>query len=254
MSDTDEQFDDPALKLALRRAIPAATCPEALRARIQQAADELAAPEPLRLPQTPATPRSPLRFLHAHRMAIAASILGLAGGMALFNFAGNSSEELAAIDTDASVLQPVAYSLAQQHSGMSDDPMLIQNHAQATAERNLAAASEIVQKQLGRPLPFDTFTAAGWQFHGADACRLDNSSGTHLIFGRPGQSVSMFILPAQAAGHFADGHLYTMTTGQKPVAAAIRGRWLICLVGASTDGSLKADHLANLLKQLLPTQ
>lgn len=251
MNDVDQQFDDPALKLALRRAIPTVSCPEALRARIQQAADDLAAPEPLRLPQTPAAPLSPLRFLHAHRMAIAASILGLAGGMALFNFTGNPSEELASIDADASVLQPVAYSLATQHAGMSDDPILMRNHAHATAERNLPAVSANLQRQLGRPLPLDTFAAAGWQFHGADDCRLANCSGTHLVFLRPGQSVSMFILPAEAADKLADGRLYTLTTGDKPVAAAVRGRWLICLVGASTDGSLKADTLAAMLKQLL---
>lgn len=254
MSEPDAQFDDPALKLALRRAIPAAACPEALRARIQQAADDLAAPEPLRLPQTPAAPRSPLRFLHAHRMAIAASILGLAGGMALFNFTGNTYDELAAIDTDAAILQPVAYSLASQHAGMSDDPILMQNHAQATAERNLAAVNADLQRQLGKSLPLNPFAAAGWKFHGADDCRLENCTGTHLVFLRPNQSISMFILPSQAAGNLANGRLYTMTTGHKPVAATVRGRWLICLVGASTDGSLKADHLATLLKQILPTR
>lgn len=252
MTDANEQFDDPALKQALRRAIPAMTCPQALRDRIQQAADDIAS-ESLRLPMTSATaPRSAARFLRAHRLAIAASILGLAGGMALFRYAGDDTAEFPG--TDASALQPVAYSLATQDAALSGDPTQIQHHAPALSQDNLVAANQSLQRQTGQSLPLGALAAAGWEFHGVDDCRLGNFRGTHLVFLRPKQNISVFILPAQAAGNLADGRLYTMTTGRKPVAAAVRGPWLICLVGASTDGSLTADHLGNLLTQIIPSR
>lgn len=253
MDQENLKFDDEALRQALRRSMPADAAPAQLRQRIQQTLADFLDGEPLRLPQAPApVPGLAQRFLHGRRLAIAASILGLAGGVAIFHFVGGDDS----ITGNAAVrqLQPVAFSLAQRHDGYYQDPIKARAHTPVVTREHLTAADAELARRWGRPVPLEEFVRAGWEFHGADDCHLGSAKGTHLSFLRQNQTLSVFLLPASVAGGLPDGTRYASMADGHPVAGMLIGRSLICLVGRSTDGSLTADQLADLLDQVIATK
>jgi hypothetical protein len=201
MSDDLNNFNDPALKAAIRRAIPAVSAPQSLRnavADILRSADDDTLHEPLRLvPELKPSAVSPwLEWLsQGRKLAIAASILGLGLGVGLFlaleNQAGTQNQTTIAnagnMPIAPSTLVDVAHREVQQ--GLSTGHNMLAPYDQVSRE---------LRQQTGPAALNVDLSSMGWSLVGARKLSLPNSLAVQLFYQHGQQSLSVFVLPNSA--------------------------------------------------------
>lgn len=239
MQEEAEEFRDDDLRQALRRAMEAPVAPAALRGRVQAAmADDAALPLQL---------RPPAHLLRGHRVAIAASVLGLLGGYLVYQVTHQPEVAPLAMASSAALPPPVAYSLAEQHLTAVSQQLL--QPAAPASEADFQTARQSLQRKLRLTMPTAELRAHGWRFCGAATCQLNGVDAAHFRFARGKENLSLFVLPQtpdlpQTSGYYtAEG---ATQRGKAPVLCKVQDNALLCLMGNA------ADRQAMTLQQLRP--
>jgi len=231
MSLEPAEFRDEELRQAMRRALPSGGAPEELRQRVMaamQSADALPMPQ-----------RRWGDLFRGHRIAIAASIVGLLGGYVIYQVTSESPQTQVASSSSstssaAPLPQPVAYSLAQQHLDM-----LSQSPGQLSLpDSDYQTMRQALQQRLRLNMPASELRQQGWRFRGASACQLNSHDGAHFRFARGKESLSLFVLPRITdlpAGNVYYSAETATAHGNAPVLCKVQGDTLLCLTGSAAD-------------------
>ena len=250
MREDSEQFDDPGLRAAVRRAVGDESAPASLRARVSgliaaQASDVADAP---RAPQ--AAPRRRLVINSGvWRLTAAAACVLLALGYVAYQvrmqffppspyqaYPDGATHPVipASIVLDVLRRHDACAKLADHHLIPGDKPELLKETLTQSAGVTASAIS----------------LDAGWQFRGAGVCDVGASKAAHLLFVRGDDSVSIFSMPATAeCGGGAPG-CYRDTVEKHPVAGFQRGSALYCIVGSDPNGEFTATELNTIVDKV----
>jgi anti-sigma factor RsiW len=246
-------FDDPALKVALKRACSPRKAPDSLRARIQAVVAREAAAPAMRLadPDEPADVIGTIgrpRQWWGYRLAVAAVLL-LALGAPVYYFGfhdtGGGPAQHAYPVSDAGMS-----SLVKRHDGCGKGHP--QHHMLEAPADNFAAIGKELSAKLGYPVLVADLRDDGWKFRGAAICPVnDQAKAAHLIFDRDGQTLSVFTIPASACGGKAakDGDCYCCEKDQHPMAGFIQKGVLYTMVVHCPSGAINKDEVAQLLRK-----
>jgi hypothetical protein len=225
-----QPFDDPALKVALRRSLGQETAPVGLRDRLKNLS--IAAPIQDQKP-IPLFHRSPL-----YRFAVAAVLVIGFGGLAYQVWQMNKSpyEKSLALSDDLYKAMTTTHSARANQSAGNDTVSA------------LALASSL-GGQIQRPVFVADLTKDGWTFKGGAVRQVGQFQAAQLFFTKGNSSISVFSLPAAAAPSARDGEQYDKLFNGSPIAGFTHSGGLYCIVGASTDDSLKIDDVKRLLEE-----
>ncbi len=190
MRHDESNFDDAGLKDALKRAIPMATAPASLRARIEQACAEAGdvSTEPIRLTHGQAIRQWLNR---GRRMAIAASIAGLGLGIGLFVML-DRAEQQDRLQYASNVSPVYVQTALVQHD------QLQRSAADPQMRQTLLGYPQLKDRVRGpSPLyiPEPDLSSLGWQFVGAQPCQMRDFTAAQLFYTRGRETVSVFVLP-----------------------------------------------------------
>ncbi len=252
---TIQPFDDPALKAALKRALPesAEKAPAALRARIEAMARSAGKSE---------------GGIHAGGGAVGAEAKGSAAGSI-----GAASDGLKAggRDVAGAIGKPkrgpmyriavaailligfggLGYQIWQMNRSPYDsavaiadstfDDMVKVHTARAEGKAGsdtvgpaaLASAGKTLSKQIGRGVFVPDLSAKGWTFDGAGVRTLGSYQVAQLFYKKDGKALSVFSLPASAASGAPEGQTYEKTFSGSAIAGFVKEGGLFCIVGGA---------------------
>lgn len=244
----DPIFEDPALKLALARAITPTKTPEHLRGRILlvlKTGDDASVPlVPVRevhIPHTAANSNGQMR-IHPQTMAangwstllpgmaIAASMLISIGLMAFF--LSGSAQAM------PKTFEAAAVARHDECCGAPD------HHLPVIRTATYPQIGRFLRQELHHPVLATDLSRDGWQFSGAAICPIAGVSTGHLLFRKGSETLSVFSLPAAALPTLTQHQSYQGTTadGHSLIVRAENGA-LYCLVGHARAGELTVDQL-----------
>jgi len=247
-------FDDPALKAALRRALDSETAPTTLRDRIRSIATEAAATEdPARPPlsYTAATPepaaataasasdrpiplfrRSPL-----FRLAAAAVLIIGIGALSFQTWNNNRPQTAYTFPVSLFKAMLATHTARSTDTEMSPDTV-----------KSLADAPKLSQA-INRPVLVADLTKDGWTFDGAGVRTVGKFTAAQLFFTKGNAAISVFSLPASAVPNAPDNSTYATAISGAPIAGFVKNGGLFCIVGTSPDGSLTVGEVKGLLER-----
>ncbi len=204
MQEERNEFQDPSLKAALKRAIGGEVAPESLRQRILQAAR--AEPEALVVPMW----RHP-----AFRIA-AAFLLALIGVYTVMDLGSPK----------ATVPQAMLVGMATRHDRC--DAGEHDHHQRGVPQDDFHLMGQSLAARLKISVLAADLRSEGWTFRGAATCPVNGVPAAHLLFGQAHESLSLFSIPPGAA---ADGDIVVETVAQHPMAVFVRGGVTYAAVG-----------------------
>jgi hypothetical protein len=243
-----QSFDDPALKAALRRALDQDRAPGDLRERIRaMAATAAPAGEPIPYMRAAgageeAAADAPIRMFRRGPVfkfaAAAVLVLGL-GSMGYQIYLANRAPTYAA----QYVVPPSLYKgMTQTH-----DERVAGSATPADTATDLASAKGL-SNTVKRPVFVAQLTSNGWTFAGGGVRDVGPHSAAQLFFTKGNASISVFSLPASAVPQAKDDVTYDTVFNGHPIAGFVHKGGLYCIVGSSTDDSLKIDEVKALLE------
>ncbi len=242
-------FEDPALKLALKRAVPVLKTPEHLRDRIR-----------LALKEGDETPILPMVVGGNHAFAVPN---GLSSGTMRINpqtmSANGWSTMLPGLAIAASMLVTIGLTAFFLSGSAQAMPKVFEAAAIARHEHccgapdhhlpviRTASYPEIgryLKQELHHPVLAADLSHEGWQFSGASICPIAGIDTAHLLFRKGTETLSVFSLPTSAIPSLTQHQTYHGTTedGHSVIVRAEDGA-LYCLVGHSLPGELTVDQL-----------
>jgi hypothetical protein len=261
MSVTDNEFDDPALREAVRRACVRETAPPELRRRIEgmMTAGGLAAAaaSPHVSPAAPAAPsaskpaktppsrwrislgESPYKTLAAAAIAIIAVSIA---AIQIRNSIGPSKSNV----PPAAVTFPAAFAaeLVRTHVNFAKYPdhQTIQGATPTTmtAELTKLAGVPVAATELGD----------GWLFKGASTTTVSGTKAAHLLFARGNDLLSLFSMPAPPSYNQGASYPYHATIDGHPMAGFVHNGAIYCLVGSSPSGDITQKSIDPLLAKV----
>jgi hypothetical protein len=250
MSEPLHEFEDPALKQAVRRAFAGEgeAAPAALRQRVEAifAAGAVAGTklgpaqeEPLRRPD-----RSWWARQLTPKNAVAAAIALLAIAFMFWElrseFITTSPPSHYARTTfpDSFAVAMVA---AHENCAKLPDHHLIPGKDPASVKAPLAAAAgmTVAATDLGD----------GWQFEGAGLCNVGGVKAAHLLFARGKDTISMISMPAPASLASFNG-TYTEVVQDHPMSGVVSGGAVYCLIASAPDHAVTSHDLELLLERV----
>jgi len=110
------------------------------------------------------------------------------------------------------------------------------------------AAAKTLSDAVKRPVFIAQLTAEGWKFEGGGVRDVGQYSAAQLFFTKGKASISVFSLPAKAVPQAKDDVPYDTVFNGHPIAGVVHKGGLYCIVGSSTDDSLKLDEVKALLQ------
>jgi hypothetical protein len=266
MSSEDEnQFDDPALKAAVRRTAAREAAPPQLRTRMQSllaaeaaaadgdglAADTSGASSPAP-PASPASTSSRRRRLVIDRSfwrtaAVAAAVLLVVGWVGYrvreeffpahpfaTSAGGNQLMAIpASLVLDLVRAHDACAKLADHHKVPGDDPEKLREKLTADAGVNASTVS------LG----------GDWKFRGAGICQVGQRPAAHLQFVRGDEFVSIFSMAATDECGYGD-EPYSDIVEKHPVAGFRRGQALYCVVASAATRALNRESIEPVLQKV----
>ena len=243
MSATDLQnFDDPGLKAAVRRAWGGERAPLALRRRIIESL-----PEPVvDVQEHDSAVIRLLRWRIPTRGLVAAAIMLLAVGLIFRLWPAQARPAYSAIQLPTAL----ADDLVDRHDACALSP---DHHMPGIDRQNFPSIAHQLKDRLGFPILAASLPGS-WKFHGASICPVGNTYAGHLMFERDGgkQAVSLFSLPLRFLEGTDVGCEYAQSDRRHPIAGWATSRAVYCVVGSSKDGSLTLDQMRTLRDQLQP--
>lgn len=201
-ADNPNEFSDPELRTALRRACPQTPAPLSLRFRVRQMMDQPEAAPLLQPPPTtsPAFWRSGQWLASGRHMAAAAAVIGLVLGMGLYLLTTDTNAP--ANPTNSSLASTDSMPLAVRNALAGHDELddaLASGDAQARS--SLFTAPQLrdqLQQQRSITLPAVDLSSMGWKFVAGKTYPPESSCLAQLFFTRDHQTLSVFVLDDQA--------------------------------------------------------
>jgi hypothetical protein len=250
MIDEPAEFENPAFRTAVRRAMGKEHAPSGLRGRIAMtlAADQ-ASIAAAGSSSPAASARGVLRWRELTQpktLAIAAVTLVAVGFAALqiLNFVGWTDPYSPASFAAAG---PVSFpdSFALSLVGTHDNCAKAPNHRQVAGEDPVALRDRLSQLQ---GIPVSAIAPAdGWQFRGAGVCMVEKTRTVHLLYARGSQALSIFSLPVPESCHES---AYEQVVSNHPLAGFTNHGALYCVVGSDTGGQFTVDELKPLVAKV----
>jgi hypothetical protein len=225
MDPLDPQFDDPALKAALRRNLRNESAPPSLRSRVVSALNQHE------------------RFAYQTRFRIyslaTAAVLLIAVGIAYMIFFRSNDRPIPQFLASAMV------SVNEQYAAHTLTPDI--------TDPDLRAIREKLRAQVGHPV-LVAMLGDGWKFEGADVCKVSSIPAAHLLFTRGNESISIFSISALAFydSDVPDGTGYAQMQNGEPISGFLYGGAVHCLVAHTASGKLSLSELTRLREQLRP--
>ena len=244
MDEVQEQFDDPALKGAIRRACDKPTAPPRLREKVM--AMMASAPAAASLSSAARDVETPSRWripMPSPKVAAAAVLAFITVGFAFMQIARE-------YDLFARFTPPPAPAKFEDAFAMS----MVNAHRNCAklADHHLVGGNDFaaLKKELGVKEGIRVFAAPlcnDWQFKGAGICNVGSVQAAHLLFTRDTQSVSVFSIPQ--ADKVCGGHQnYEQLIDSQAIMGFTRDNALYTLVVSRSDGKpAKAKHAKPLL-------
>jgi hypothetical protein len=240
-----EQFDDPVLGSAVKKAYAHENAPAALR---QWVASMLNQPTPAATDDGSGAGGAgePARLTLGRRNPLyglaAAAILLLAVGIAISQYAGWIDLGVGPGGASAQNTLPVtlAESMVVAHENCAKLPD--HNLLEDIDGKDLAAIREALKASMGRPVLVAEL-GDGWVLQGDGNCMVGRTKSAHLLFTRRDQSVSIFSMPPVSYQVTGDGNYETTLQGH-PIVGFATGRGLYCLVASDPAGRITEHDLA----------
>jgi hypothetical protein len=268
MTPTDpNSFDDPVLRGAVRRAWGSETAPAALRERVAAMGIGAAkAPASAVMPLAPRTRRGWGRVLRhpnsIYGMAAAAMVLigfaiaarlGDAEPRRLAGGTGTTAADFDYVPAKPVLSIPVLKGVLDQHDSSRD---------RLTEEQFLKDVPpgdfDALRKRLSSQLGFKALSApltdeeGAWALRGASVCKIDKYPASHLVFERPGETISVFSLPRASCPDARIGLAYHIADAEHPLVAFVRSDGVHFVVGSSDQGTLSPEDLRGICNRLRP--
>ena len=242
--DDASEFDDPALKSALRRALAGDGAPAHLRGRIELA---LAGVGPTLVPgdDLGGWRGHWERWRDTIYASIAAAVLALGIGVVVLQYRGAFDGRPPAYATPLDADLPAGLASAvieQHHRGLAlglPSPVAVATPVSTStspATKDLTALSTQLSGRLGVPV-LVADPGAEWALAGAGICQMGPVKAAHLLFTRGDDALSIFSLPAAGGLYKApDNARYAAMVRGQPIVGFKRGPGLYLAVGYSAEG------------------
>lgn len=236
-----EEFEDPGLKAAVRRAWGAECCPFAIRRRIVDQVGGLGERRRRLIPLRPL-------------FGLAAAALLLVAVGIVWHPWGPSRSTTPIDVTPAPSVAVLPVSLARDLTKRHDECSSLAEHA----DPSLAQDDPIeLGRQMRERLNFPVLSMRlprGWSFRGAAFCPVGAQVSAHLIYfrdGRPSMTVSVFSLPPSVWPGDHCPNCAQMAGGDHAVAGIRTKDGFYCLVG-SADPPVSLSEVRGLLDDIWP--
>jgi hypothetical protein len=218
------EFDDPALKEALKRAFGSQAAPSDLRQRIIESLSE------------PST-RQRTFWLRRSVMALAAALLITLGGL----YAWFSREK------PATVGQTMLAALVERHDECCSSP---QHWQPAFSKMAMPQIAQAMGAALNSPILAANLKDDGWEFKGPAICPVAGQGSAHLIFTHAGQQISVFTVPARSGNPVTNGGLDVQESNGHAMVGFVKDGTLYCMVSTCPKAELRKlmkEHQANVV-------
>lgn len=205
MSDPTEEFDDPALKSAIRGALGKESAPPGMHARVLAATGQV--------------PGSGSIYIRSRRFALAAMVVVGLGIGAFFLFQ-KSEPPVPDWFADAMITQHDTLKTVADHQPI---PGVQQN--------DFPAMRKALREILGHPA-LVTMLGDGWTYTGAGVCEINRVPAAHLMFAKDDQTLSIFSISANLlySGLSSDGSNYSQSRNGYELAGFVYHGGIHCLV------------------------
>ena len=250
MIDEPAQFDDPALRAAIRTAVGSESAPPALRRRVAALLAAEASAASVATAQGEASigrtrPHSRWAELRSPRtLAIAAAAL-LAVGFAVvqiitfFGWPGTAPRYAA--PPPATFPASFAAAIIKTHDNCAKLP----DHHFVKGDNPVALKDEL--SRAGGVSASAIDPGDGWQFKGAGMCRIDDAKAAHLLFVRGPESISIFSLPMPPSCHDS---AYSEAVSKHSIVGFTSQGALYCVVGSTSSGDLTPAELEPVVSKM----
>jgi hypothetical protein len=246
--DDVSEFEDPALRSAIRRVWSGQSAPPELHRQLADIAARQSAPTPpaARPGSGALGSAAAIRWYRhpAFSLAAAAIVLVAVGVMTI-------KSTLRPEPTPASETLPesLADNLILRHDACCRAP---DHHMPGLPRNDLQAIAVALRGRLGFPVMSGEPSAAPWQFAGASICDIGATAGAHLIFKQPNQDISIFSLPISVDPKLAGKGQFALVDSGHPIAGFATQDALYAVVGSSTDDSLSLAAVTAMCDHLRP--
>jgi hypothetical protein len=244
-------FDDPALKGAIQRAWGAEHVPQRLRGRVSHliatagSVDETAV-------AAASNGFAWARWRERVYGFAAATVIVLGVGSLVLYYQGvfdrymtGGSAQASAYVAPSKTQVPLALaqSMVATHAacGKLHDHHLIQG----VVGNNYAALNVKLTADLGFPALARSI-GSDWTFKGAGECTVGELRGSHLLFARGDETISLFSLPSHCMSGARAGAQFDGLVNGSPVAGFARSGAVYAVVGSSPTSSLSLEAVAGI--------
>ena len=182
-------------------------------------------------------------------VAAAVFVLGL-GSMVLYyqgalDFSRTHSGATSAYAAPSQTPLPVALAQSLVATHVACGSLHDHHFVQPVNGNTYAALNVKLTADLGFP-SIARSIGADWSFKGAGECNVGALRGSHLMFARGDQTVSVFSLPSHCMGGVSPGAMFQGQVDQRPVAGFAQRGAVYAVVGSSASGSLPLDAVVGI--------
>jgi hypothetical protein len=228
MDFSQDEFDDPALRSAIRSAVGKPSAPPHLREKVTALLASARDVPVKRAPDSTRSPRSRWRIpqVTPKLVALAACVLIAIGfaGYELYDFLGDMYPRLAQAAPTLST--------AMTSSMIASHDALVKSDHQAGPTVDFASIRARLTKEAG----FAAFAGPlgdGWEFKDARVTSIDGKNAAQVMFVRNGQAASVFSIPIVVSSCSAGTHICE-TVDKHPLAATMQGNVMYAVAVTST--------------------
>jgi len=243
MNEQDSEFEDPALRGAVRRACGRQTAPPELRRRVEglmgaaMAAAPVEARAPRRWPNWIGA--TPLKFAAAAAVCFIA--VGVAGMQAWDTFGPQPTPPRV-----QRVSFPVSMTagMIRTHDNCAKltDHHLVAGNDPTTLLAQLSHAALAPQAAIN--------LSGGWRFKGAGLCAVGDTQAAHLMFARDKDTISIFSLTAPRSCRHGTSSVYRAVVDGHAIAAFVYGGSMYGVIGSSPNNEVTLDDIEPLAAQV----
>jgi hypothetical protein len=237
-----EQFDDPALKAALKHALGGQKAPDRLRSRLAGIFSADNAPLPPLHSTGEITKRTHLPFWRRPAVVWGIAAMMLVALLGQFYALGDQGT------VDQHVGRNTVRDMLRTHDHCSANAA---NHSAPNIPQNdFDGMGRAMSSALGQTVLVADMRKDGWLFSGGSICKVGQVDTAHLIFVRDGRSLSVFSMPSSCCkSNMNDCGICSQSFDDHVVAARVTGNRLLALVSKCPRRSISKDELAALLKK-----
>ncbi len=229
------EFHDPMLKSAVKRAWGEQCCPDTLREQVRKTVVTANA--------------SKLSWPVWFTWGLAAAGIALAVTIPIYRHFANSSDRTVQVASSLRPFIPVSLQsdLIRTHDRCSKSK---DHHHLPVPRDDDAAIAQCMSTQLSRAVLVARPVDPAWTFKGAAICHVGTVPCGHLVFVNGSESLSLFSLPLSADPNLAEGAKVQTVCDGHPMIAFVSHGALFCLVASGPLGSITIDDLSHMYDRM----